>query len=371
MARHASGQVPTARRWRRIGAAGLSFVAAVCLVTGAAAQGGREVPEAVARVLTSVFGFTRSDLAETARGGTVVRGLDVTDHREVSAVGVIAVDVPAAFYAAQIRDIVRFKRHEAVRQIGVFGHPAQAADLAGLTLEHDDLTALRACMPGACSVNLSAEAIADARRTIPWGTPRAAEAANAWYRATLARMVRDYQATGEHALMRYAGGEHLLSPVDEFRALVTSPPSLLAAFPEVQAHLLQYPRRRSASVYDLIYWSKEKVGPKLVTSITHMAIAEALPSSAPVSHVAASRQIYGSQLYEASLGLTVMVRDPTDANRMYLVYANRSRVDAIGGLFGPIKRTFVRSRARATLGPTLERAKRDVERRYAPTGSQD
>src|SRR5690606_2821671 len=105
-------------------------------------------------------------------------------------------------------------------------------------------------------------------------------------------------------------------------------------------------------------------------SVTHMAIARLPASFAPVVYVAASRQLYGSSLYEASLGITVLIADPDDGQRMYLVYANRSRVDAIGGLLGPIKRAVVRSRARATLDATLERARREIERRYAAAGSQ-
>jgi len=327
------------------------------------------VPPAVQRVLTDVFGFTRDDLTKLARGRTVVRALDVLDDREVSAVGVVHIDVPPAFYVAQMRDIVRFKRHEAVRQIGVFSQPAQPADLAALTLDRDHLQALRECTLEACDLNLSAAAIADARRSIPWGTPQAVARAQAWYRVTLARMVARYQATGERALMTYVSGTRALSLVDEFHALVTSPPALLRTFPTVYTHLTRYPHARAADVDDLLYWSKEVVGPSVVVSVTHMAIATLPTSSSPVSYVAASRQVYGSELYEASLGLTVLVRDPSSEGRMYLVYANRSRVDAIGGLLGPLKRAFVRSRARATLGPTLERAKRSVEQRFAEQDS--
>ncbi len=365
--------LPAGRPLRVAAAACAALVVAAGLparVAGAQQDAAAAVPEPVRQVLASVFGFSHADMDAVARGRPVVRGLTVHDDREVSAVGVIRVYAPPAFYADQMRDIVRFKRHEAVQQIGVFGRPARAADMAGLTLDGDDLRALRRCSPASCDVNLSAEAIADAGNVIAWGTPSAVNDAQAWYRDTLARMVREYQTSGSRALMTYVSGDRRVSTAAEFDALLSSPPALLDAFPGVRAYLAAYPRDPSHAVDDVIYWSKEEVGPKLVISVTHMAIAKLPATAAPVAYAAASRQLYGSTLYEASLGLTVLIADPDDDARMYLVYANRSRVDAIGGLFGPIKRAVVRSRARATLGPTLERAKREVERRYAAAGSQ-
>ncbi len=374
--RLASRRALVPQGWRYSRALVLACVALVVAIdsqrtTVAAGQDpGQPVPEAVQRVLTTVFGFTRADMGAVARGGAVVRALAIDDDREVSAAGVIRLYAPPEFYADQMRDIVRFKRHEAVQQIGVFGHPARAADLAALTLDGGDLRALRRCRPGSCDINLPEDAIAEAHRVIAWGTPAAVNDAQTWYRETLARMVRDYQARGASALMTYAGGARRVSMAAEFDALVSSPPALLEAFPPVRAYLDGYPRSRSAAVDDVIYWSKEEVGPKVVISVTHMAIARLPASFAPVVYVAASRQLYGSSLYEASLGITVLIADPDDGQRMYLVYANRSRVDAIGGLLGPIKRAVVRSRARATLDATLERARREIERRYAAAGSQ-
>lgn len=343
----------------------MTTAAVLILASAHAPAASGTVPEAVRDVLVSVFGFSAGDIDTVARGQTAVRGMAVHDDREVSAVGVTRVSAPPAFYADQMRDIVRFKRHEAVRQIGVFGHPARAQDMAGLTLDRGDLQALRTCTPASCDINLSASAIADARRDIPWGTPSAVSDAQVWFRETIAGMVREYQTSGDRALMTYVSGNRSLSMAEEFRALVSSTPGLLDAFPSVRAYMTGYPHTRSDAVDDILYWSKEEVGPKLVVSVTHMVLVRLPASAAPVRYVAASRQIYGSILYEASLGLTVLIADPTDDRGMYLVYANRSRVDAIGGLFGPIKRAVVRSRARATLGPTLERAKHEVEGRYA------
>ena len=156
-----------------------------------------------------------------------------------------------------------------------------------------------------------------------------------------------------------------MSVATEFKALVTSPPILLGRYPPLYEHITRYPHGTTTGVQDVIYWSKEKVGPRIVTSVTHIALVRLPPGPTPAVYAGASRQLYGTQLYEASLGVTLLLQDPGNANQLYLVYANRSRVDAIGGFFGVIKRGVVRSRARAAVPGTLDRARVNAERRYA------
>ena len=332
----------------------------------AAWPGAQQVPPEVEKVLAERYGFSRSEVATIARGTPVARALEVHDDREVSAVGAVHIAVPPRFYVERLLDIVRFKRHEAVLQIGVFGETPSPADVEGLTLDRDDLQRLRTCAPSNCDVNLSADAIGRVRAGVTWGTAEGHARATRQFKVELANLVRDYRREGDAALMTYAHEGRALSVADEFRALVTSPPPLLDAYPTLRDYVMQYPRRAAGTdIRNVIYWSKEKVGPRTVTSITHMVLARLPATASPAAYVAASRQIYGSQLYEASLGLTAILQDPARDGQMYLVYANRSRVDAIGGFFGVIKRGVVRSRARAAVPGTLERAKVNAERRFA------
>lgn len=320
---------------------------------------------AIDKVLSERYGFSRSEVATIGRGTAVARALEVYDDREVSAVGAVHIAVPPAFYVQRLQDIVRFKRHEAVLQIGVFGDAPSPADLEGLTLDRDDLQRLRECDASACDFNLSADAVGRVRAGVAWGTAAGRQRATQQFKAELASLVRDYRLRGDAALMTYTYGDRALSVADEFRALISSPPSLLEPYPMLRDYVERYPGGSGDGIQNVIYWSKEKVGPRTVTSITHMALARLPAGAAPAAYAAASRQIYGSQLYEASLGLTLALQDPVSPAQMYLVYANRSRVDAIGGFFGVIKRGVVRSRARAAVPGTLERAKLNAERRFA------
>ena len=106
----------------------------------------------------------------------------------------------------------------------------------------------------------------------------------------------------------------------------------------------------------LLYWSYERVASAAVTSMTHVIIAAPAPGLSAI----ATRQIYGSHFFHASLGLTLVadISTPGQAG-ITVIYINRSRVDAFAGLLGPVKRAAVRSRARSG----SERLLRDLRTR--------
>jgi len=61
----------------------------------------------------------------------------------------------------------------------------------------------------------------------------------------------------------------------------------------------------------------------------------------------ASKGIYANHSLEASLGLTALIHSKSSAlPRTYLVYVNRSRTDALRGLFAGSKRTLIGGRLR-------------------------
>lgn len=313
--------------------------------------------------LLSHFDLTADELRGLASRQSVSRTLAAVDGREVATLGVVQMNVPPAFYVEQLRDIARFKRHEAVLQIGVFNTPARASDLAGLTLEPDDARKLGRCRPGDCGLQLSADAIRRFGREVAWDADEAADQANGLFRQVLAEMVNAYRASGDAALMRYEDSRRPLSPAREFRALIDSPPAILDRFPALRRHVLEFPSPPPGGE-DIVYWSKERIGPTVVVSVTHMAIVP-IHDDGPAAFAIASRHLYGTHVFDSSLGLTVLVHDPAAPPGTYLVYLNRSRVDALGGFFGGLKRAVVRSRTRAAVAENLIHARDLVEGRFA------
>ena len=183
-------------------------------------------------------------------------------------------------------------------------------------------------------------------------------------RHVLVDLVNRYRETGDTALMTYVDSDKPLSLSSEFRSMVASRPAILGRFPNLYQHLLEFPDRSTEHVDDIVYWSKEKMGPTVITSVTHLAIAR-LIGGPEGAYAAASKQIYGSHYFDSSLGITVLLDVPSGNNSStFMTYVNRSRLDALGGFWGGLKRTIVRSRARSAMSNSLIEARDLVERRY-------
>lgn len=320
-------------------------------------------PDDVAVFLRAEFGATDGDLRELAQGKAIARPLETGDGREVAMFGAVRVEVPPDYYVSRLRDIADFKRHEAVRQIGTFRDPATREDIAALTLEDDLLEDLRKCVPNDCGIRLSREAITRVQEEVRWDAPDAAAQATRLYQSILAGVTREYQQIGDRALMTYADSGSPLSVAKEFEAMVTASPGILPRFAPLAQHTRRYPQAQAADADDIFYWSKEKVGPKVVISVTHLVIWP-VPGGGPVVYASTSKQLYGSRYFDASLGMTLLLRDERP-DATVLVYVNRSRVDELSGFFGPLKRVVVRSRAKSAMTDTLAHVRERMGARFS------
>ena len=342
----------------------MAWVAVAGLLLGVTMLGDMAAqPEDTLEFLRTHFRFSTSELRDLASGRAPVRSLDTTDGREIAIAGTVRVPISPAEYVRQLRDIVAFKRHEAVQQIGTFSIPPRVSDMAGLTLDSDHLGDLRKCEVDDCDVQLSRAAIERLRSEVNWSRVAPAVEANRVFREILTDQVARYLQAGDTALMTYENHGEPLVVADEFRAMVDAPPALLRHFPGLQHHVASFPRGRAADAEDIIYWSKEDVGPKVIISVTHMVIAP-VNDGGPVLFTAASKQLYGSHYFDSSLGLTLLLRD-SDPGSTVLVYVNRSRIDALSGFLGGLKRAIVRSRGRSAMQDTLTRIRTRLPERVS------
>lgn len=327
-------------------------VLVAALLLGLTVAGGAAQPEDTLAFLRTHFRFTAGELRELAQGRAPVRSLDTTDGREIAIAGTVRVAIPPAEYARQLHDIVGFKRHEAVQQIGVFSATPAVSDMAGLTLDNDHLSDLRKCRVHDCGVQLSRAGI-ERMAGVNWAAPGAAADANRIIREILTDQVARYLRSGDAALMTYESHRDPLVLADQFRSLLEAPPALMQRFPLLRQHVTSFPGGRAPGAQDVIYWSKEDVGPKVIISVTHLVITP-VSDDGPVMIAAASKQLYGSHYFDSSLGLTLLLRD-ADPGSTILIYFNRSRLDVLSGFLGGLKRAIVRSRGRSAMNDTLTR----------------
>ena len=312
-----------------------AFLCAVGVVLMLAYVNTISVRDPARAFLTSSFKVTNAELDRMDAGQVVSRTLTPGDSREVATLGIVRVRATPQFYVEQLADIVTFKRSEAVLQIGTFGNPPDVHDIGNLTLDEWDVRKLRDCRVGDCGVHLSAEAIERFRQEVDWKRADAQSQASRVMRQMLVEYVTRYRNDGMAGAMNYADQPKPLDTGREFASLIDGDVDALQHFTDLRQHLLQYPRAQTPGTIDILYWSKERASRRTVVTVTHLAISR--PVGGPSDYAIASKQIYGAHYFDASLGLTVLLRDGSASPpAMYVLYLNRSRVDVFGGMFGGV-----------------------------------
>jgi len=317
--------------------------------------------------LQTAFKLSSGEIDRVDKGEVVARTLDVAHRREIATLGVVRIAVAPSVYVERLRDIATFKRTDDVLQIGTFGVPAQLTDLDALTLDEGELRRLRECEVENCGLRLSAEGIERFRRGVDWSASDSSRRATGLMRQILVEYVTRYRDAGGAAAMEYADTSARLNVGREFASLVDADSGTWRHAAGLRRHLLEYPAvDHDATTSDFVYWSSERVHGQPTMTITHVAIAQ-IPGESPVNYAIASKQIYAMHYYDASLGLTLLVRDPAGSPATtYVVYLNRSRIDLFDGVLGGAVRRIVARRARGIVSEQLARLQRTlVETRAA------
>lgn len=305
--------------------------------------------------LSQYIRASKSDIRRLERGEVVTTTLDGPDGREVTSFGTIRVHCTPEVFAARVRDIERFKASEYVLQIGRFQAPPTIQDVTMLTLDPDDRESMRECRPGSCGLRLPAAEMDRFRTTIPWGKPGEIEAAGAAMRQFLVDEARTYLAEGSPALPTYADRPKGVPRALAFRQLLR-PSAFPAEYqPDLFRFLDEFPRTPLEGAESILYWSREKFGLKPVISITHTVLRR---RDGLVAF--ASKQVYVSHYFDASLGMALFLPEP-GTSYGYVTYMNRSRVEALHGILAPLARRAAARRGREGLGRVLMDVKRKLE----------
>jgi hypothetical protein len=334
-------------------------VFATLALAGLAVVSADATPDRARAFLGTAFSLSPADISRVDRGEIVGRTLSVKNTREVATLGVVRVATTPEHYVEVLRDIARFKRTPAILQIGTFSAPPLERDLAPLTIEEADVKRMRDCRVGDCDLRLPADGIERLRRDVDWRAADASSKASRVLRGLLVDYVASYREKGAAAAMVYAGTTPRLNVGKEFVSLVDADASTWTYVPALRRHLLEYPAGAADGATDFIYWSKERVHSRAVISITHVAIVPGERTS-PVTVAIGTKQLYAAHYFDASLGITLLVRDTSVMEpATYVVYLNRSRVDIFDGFFGGVARRIVAGRARSLVTEQLARLQRD------------
>ncbi len=326
----------------------LAFALAMAVAAGFAAGPGDDLDPLVRSVLTTYWRFSSDDLAELQRGKIVKHSVDASAAGEMAVVGAVRVNGSKQTFVDLVRDIAEFKRGPDILAIGRFSNPPTLQDLAALTIDATDFDA-SACHLHDCDVRLPASVI----EHVPHGGD-----AGAFFKQVILDNVIAYQKGETHGrLMQYDDGDKPIRPVEEFEGLLRDTPALGALVPSLPDHFRRFPADPIPADDDFVYWSKEKFGIAPFITVTHVTIV--CPSARTC--VVATRDVYSSRYIDASLSISLATDSTAQPNGYYLVFANRSRANALKGGFAGLRRALASRRARSALEENLKHVKARLE----------
>lgn len=300
---------------------------------------------------------TSAEQARLDAGHVLVRTLPADDgHLAVFA----AVRISAAPSALieWTRNITALKKGPLVLSVGRFGSPPSLTDVEALSLESDDVDALRRCRPRDCDLKLSAAEIEAIRGAIERAGTNWRGATQQAFRAILVDRVRLHHERGLLALPSYADKTHSVSVGEAFSSIIARSPYLVAAFPDA-VNMLQTPTRDAAGDEAFYYWSRERYGSgRSVVTVTYVRLLQEQPGAPQAMTV--STQLFASHYINGAVGVTAIVCGAPVAS-CYLTYLNRTHTDMLGGLFGGLKRALIKDRLESDTPAVLRVIKQRIE----------
>ncbi len=289
------------------------------------------------------------------RGQSIARVLPGS-AAEVAVMAAVPVRIDAERFIEWIRHIEALKRSDYVPAIGRFSTPPRLEDLASLSLDADDLSALRACRPQRCDVKIRPSEILQINRAIERAGATWQNAAQQAFREVMLARAVAYLALPAGAT---AAAARDTWPAEAYGRLVQRSAFLTAHLPALADDVREAPRGRSDARESFLYWSKERLSGKATVIITDVTIVRGTEAGHPDALIA-GKQIVATHYLDASLGVTTLVRG-APGGPSYLVYLNRSEVDVLRGMFGGIVRLVAERRLKNEAARVLDGLRQRLE----------
>ena len=302
-------------------------------------------------VLTPCVAMSAAERGAVAKGEMVSRILPSHD-RQIAAFATTRVNSTPDVLAAAARNITELKKSALVVSSRLFSDPPQLSDLDSLSLAARDLETLASCKPADCGFKLTAAEISVIVAAQRRGPDRDRALTEAFRRVLLDRVMA-YRALGLAGLAPIANRSESRRLSDTMQELQAQSPCALQTG-GLGDWLREYPRHREP-VESFLYWSQELYSGRPAILVTHVGLEQSNGQA-----VVIGKQVFASRYFDGSLAVMSMTTDA--GGTRYLSYLNRSSVDLLGGLLGPIRRAIVESRVSGELPDIIGKLRGRLER---------
>ena len=172
-----------------------SIASIACLVVALpiVLRGIQQTAESQPAALFAQVGLTPEQRDAIDRGRAVAKVLPWGKASEVYVFGAVHIDGSPATYLKAARNVSRLAATPAYLAVGELPASPTTADLSRLSLDPDDIKALKECREGACDVQLPTASIQAFHDSVNWERPDAAAQVNGLARGMVLDLVREYR----------------------------------------------------------------------------------------------------------------------------------------------------------------------------------
>ncbi len=316
------------------------------------------LPEKMQKLLSVKAGFGEEELKTFYQGQMLAKLLSVKDEREVAVCGITNIKAPLDVVLKAFQDTLSRQNKSSVMSLGDFSQEPVIKDFQTLNLEKGDIENLKNCRVGNCDLRLSAQMIERFQKEVDWNAADYSAQANLLFRQILLDYLQNYLTNGNQALIDYNHQRNSISLSKEYDSLLENLLWLDEFAPEFSEYLKNFPRSELSDIRKSLTWTKIKFGLKPVVVITQ-TITYKTEKDGVSQILSVSKQIYASRYFDASLGLTALIKF-SDSNS-YLFYTNHSRSSSLGGMLSGFKRNIVEQEAIDKIKPLLQNTKSFAE----------
>jgi hypothetical protein len=316
--------------------------------------------------LFAQLGLTPQQVAAIDQGKPVARVLQWGGPSEVYVFGAVYINGSPASYLKAARDIKRLAGTEGYLGIGEFSATPTTADLSALTLEPDDIKALKNCKEADCDLQLPTASIQAFREQVNWSQSDPSSQVNDLARGMVINLLQAYRRGGNAALGTYRDKEKPALVAQQFETMIGRAATLPEVLPDLRRYLLQYPEADLPGADSFFFWEKVKFGLKPTIRVNHGVVYNTKDQNGNISAVAI-KQLYASHYFHTALDVSVCVTGAGKPRGFYLLTIKGSEQEGLTGPKGSMLRKVVVDKTRSSLEGALGAIKGSVEQSALPS----